>query len=238
MARWVFRAGAVAAALLLSACDFGRIEAEFVDLPPGEIVAQALAAMESVESLTMSGTGFIDGDIAKYEATYGPDSSCDGTIRVDNGEAHVIVLDGDGFVRGNRAYWRTAGDELDQRTLDLLSGNWVAVPPVESFLAVCDFDKLLEAFEETLEEDLELEKFSKLPQADMDGRAAVEVGLQDETGSYRIWVATEGTHHLLGFSNRVHGLADSLFFSDFNEPVEIKAPPADEIIDRSGAAVT
>lgn len=236
MVAWRMRAGAVLAAMALSGCDLGRIEVKFADLPPDELVRRTWTAMESVGPVHVVGDLFIEGQTAIFDARYDGEGSCTGAVRIgtEGAAVDVVVVDGDGYLRGNKLHWLTVGEGMKREQIAKIADRWVAVPRSAEFAGFCDFDELLDTLREPAEDGIDPARVHRVVLPDYHGREAVQLECRCPDGSFAFVAETGDEHRLLA----VLGAEGNFDFTEFGEPVEVKAPPADEVVDMSGAAGT
>jgi hypothetical protein len=229
------RAALVATALLgAAACGSGDGDDggdDFADQSAADIKDAAIEDMKSVTSLKMDGTISESGEEVTLKLSSDTDGQCAGEISQSGGTAQFIGGD-ETFLKGDEAFWTntTGGAQQAQQILALVGDKWAKVPAEagSSFESFCDLDNLLEDF--TKEDDSEVKKGDT---DEVDGEDAIILeGTSDSGNPTKAWIAVDGKHHIL----KLQGEGDtsgSFTFSDYDEPVDAEAPPADEVVDLS-----
>lgn len=226
--RW---SGAVAAVLTLaslSACGSDFAEESSAE----EIKTAAIEAMDGVDSLRMEGSieqeqGDVSLDIAANR-----DGECTGSMSLAEGNAEILSVDGESYLKGDTEFWTTAaeGAEGSEQIIEQLADKWGKFPAGDGgFTEVCDLDELLADLGEDSDSAVE-----KGEVGDVDGEEAVALTTEDEDGgTTTAWVATGEDHYILKLEKEGGDEPGSLTISDFNETVEVEAPPEDEVVDLS-----
>lgn len=234
MTTWTTRAACAVGALVLSGCDLGKRPVTLEDQPAAEIFAQAEAAMKSLDSFSVTGVGVLDGESLTFESSVSRDGDCQATLRLGLQQAELRTRAGERYIRGNDSFW---GEETDGAgpTLAELKDRWVAAPPRrrgdDDYFNICrwqHFRDVVATFGDEVEDGAEYETVEGRNNT---GRPSIELVSRDGGTTIRVWVATDGDPVVLRFSEKTFGVTESVFFRDFDEPVDVELPPASEVLD-------
>lgn len=213
--------GAVLAASL-TACGSGS---GFADQSASAIMKQAKKDTTSLHSVRLTGSITQSGGKLAIDLAADDRGDCSGTMGVSGGKADVLSVDGSSYLRGDEAFWRaSAGDAADQ-VIGLLAGKWAKLPSgQDDFSQLCDVDKLLAG-------DGTTKKYTKGKVGSVGGKEAVEILVTKGSETAHAWIATEGRHYLLRLDKSGGTEPGSFRLSDFDEPVDAKAPAEGEYVD-------
>ncbi|MEO3976256.1 hypothetical protein [Streptomyces sp. CAU 1734] len=207
----------------------------FAAKPAKEIVDAATRATTAAQSLSVdmkikAEEGAISGKIALNRA-----SECKGTVTVGKeGTAELLKPKGPiGYMRFDETLLRTQGefssDEQRDAVLKVLRGKWVKTDTTKAdekdMLRFCDLDGLLGEWEG------DTGTARKEGETTVDGRKAIKLTEVDAGVTYRIYVAAEGTPHILKIEQVGGTEPGTMTFSDFDLPVQAEKPAAKDIID-------
>lgn len=186
-----------------------------------KILEQAREAASAATSVTVAVVQDNAGTEVRTDLTLS-DQGSTGTLGQPDGQAVEIIATPDTiFVKGT-AFAQTLGAE----NAAALEGKWLSVPKdnpaAQSFAGLGSVKEFVDT---TLATPADLKK---LPTKDVGGTEAV--GLQSEQGT--LWIATTGEPYPLEIT-APEGASGTLTMSNWNAPVTITPPPADEVVDIS-----
>jgi hypothetical protein len=222
----------VAAAAFLAGCDAKSDTATAPTTPAGngvealpadEILTKAKAALTAATSYHVKGDVLEEGQIVKYDLTVaGKDVS--GTAEMQGLSLEVIKVGDDLYMKASDKFWADLLPPGEESSLAMLKGKYVKADATSGLFA-----PLGNAF--TAEEMLKPKgTFSKGETKTFDGVPAI--GLIDSKDKSVLYVATQGEPLPLAFESPDNkGVAR---FTEYNQPVEITAPPAAEVFDSEG----
>lgn len=244
MSTWVRRAAGAAALVTatagLTACgsDDGTADggdatgaetSAFAEQDGAEVRDAAAAAMGGLESLRVTGELTVDGEQISIDLASSSGGDCTGTIGVDGADAEVLSAGGETWFRPSEEFWRAQGGAQADQIIELVDGRWVVLGGDEGFAELCDLDQLLE---ELLDEADEGTTYETGEVSDVDGVSAVAVVSTDEDGEVSTgYIAVEEPHLLLRIEKTEGEEPGTVDFSEFDEPVEVEAPAADDTVD-------
>jgi hypothetical protein len=220
---------AYAAGIALTATLTGCGGSDFADESMDDIVAAAQKDMGDLESVRMVADITSDGQNIKLDMALNTSGNCEGSVSVGDGTAQVIRLDESSWFKADEAFWRAqAGEQADQ-IIAIVGDKWVA-DPRDQFGSFCDLDDMLE---EIADED-EVDGGEKDGTAEVDGEDAVKLVNDEDGKKVTIYVATDEPHYILKVEMDGDDVG-SATFSDFDEDIDVEAPPEDETVELPGA---
>lgn len=224
-------AGAIGALVVLTSCGGGDdSKNDFADGSASEIAKSFSTDMGSLKSVHIAGTVTGDSGEIELDLALNTDSDCEGDITISGGTAQLLSLDGDAWMKPDEAFWRAASPETADQIIATVGDKWVVVPPSAADLTtVCDLGAVLDSL---LDEDNK--DFTKAGTEEVDGQSAVKLtrpDTDDPDATTTSWIAVEGKHYLLKFEKSGGAQPGGVTLTDFDVPLEIEPPPADQIVD-------
>lgn len=229
--------GGVALLAVLTACGGGdgtgatESTDDFADGSAEEITKAAGEAMQGVDSLRMAGEITTDGEQISLDMQVSTVGDCQGSLSLGGGSAELISVGSETWFKPDEAFWRaTAGPQADQ-IISVVGDKWVVVPPEEAGIAsLCDLDELTDE----LASDDGDQPATKGETEEVDGQDAIVIESETSDGDpLKGWVAVDGEHYILKMEVDQGAEPGTITFSDFDEEVDIQAPPEDDVIDFS-----
>jgi hypothetical protein len=220
--------GGAGALVLLGGCGGG-----FADGSVDDITQAASEDMKTLKSVRMKGDITSDGQAITMDMQITTDGDCTGSIDMMGGTAEFLSIDGVAWFKPDEAFWQaSAPDQADQITA-VVGDKWVVLPPEETDLSsFCDLDELLKEFDDDAKNDKDITKGDT---EEIDGEEALIInGESDDGEKMKAWVAVDGEHYILKLEV-LEGDKGTVEFSDFDEELDLEAPPEDEVIDFSQA---
>ncbi|MFB8042657.1 hypothetical protein ACFC8F_15365 [Streptomyces hydrogenans] len=210
----------------------------FDGLTPEQIADRAVDATRSADSLRMTGRVVSEGQDLDVDFSVDDQGSCRGRIGVDDGDAELRRLDGVTYLKGDEAFWRISMTEQGvpeneiAPVIELVKGRWLKIAPGQAGSAdlgeVCDLDSLLD----DLGKD-DRSGFTRGPDREVD-RTPVATLVEKESGeTTTVSVAQEGKPYIRQVVRTGGDEPGSMTLSEFDRPVRVTAPPADETVDLS-----
>ena len=203
------------------------------DLTKPEILGKAIEATESAKSVTMYSDGFSLAVPVKSRTSYDGRGNCATALSYGTSDTiDVIKVDGDMYVRRGEARLRREERHRSPEDLaaliDKLSGRWTK-PPVDGpgapeEPALCSRVKFDAGLRNGWDDDS-----AKGDPATVDGRKALKLvrpGTESETAVY---IAAEGPPYILKIVTKGGDTPGTTTF-DYDRPVEVKAPPAENVV--------
>ncbi|WP_406838874.1 hypothetical protein ACICHK_26810 [Streptomyces sp. AHU1] len=221
---------ATAACLALGAAATGCSGGAATDeRSAGQLLDDAYRTMKSLKSVTVDGdTTPAHGKSLTSHLTTDLRTTCAFKSSMGSGAAlEQIRIKETDYIRPNRAYldqWsgrKTTGAAEQSRWIKKLSSE------SEPGDGLSDCTWPFTAFG----------RAKKGGPASVDGRRAIALVVTDEKvkdGTYTLYVATEGKPYLLKVDYKGPDFRTTTTFSAFDEPLEVKPPAEDEVLDLSG----
>lgn len=227
-------AAAATGALLLSACG----GSDFADLSLDEMEKETLAAMLSLDSVTVDTSSEAGGSRTTFKVSLTKAGDCSGTLSRDGGTAEFLTVGGEVYFKANDAFATAILGIKDLTALEqykaVVGDSWVTGVPNLDFSSLCDLDDFLKNFEKDAADEADGGKTTKGDVEEIDGVEAVVVTTVEKNGEInKGWVATEGEHYLLKTVTTKDDESSTTLMTDFNAEFDIVAPADDEVVDVS-----
>ena len=196
-------------------------------LRPAQILARARAATLAARSLRVRGQFKEDGERGDVDLRFDGRTRAAGEIAMNGQRMSFIRIGSVVYLKADEAlYESVGGNKAEAKAVaQLLGDKYAKGTTKEKELAeLADFYECKKFLAEMLKDTGPLIKAGGTSR--IDGRAALVLrGL-----GVRIYVATEGEPYLLRIDGGAKGRLD---LSGFDEPVAVKAPPKDQVVDFS-----
>lgn len=181
------------------------------------IMADGFDATLALESVHLTSETHADGGVTLMDLAVRRDGDCLGRLQMPEWSepADFLVRGGVDYVRASAEFWGDRAAEYADR--------WVTTGELAS---VCDFEARLTPFTRPIDEELT----SRDGESELSGQDVVRVSTPTQGGRLRAWVATEEPHHVLRLELTGGPATGTIDLSEFDEPVDVPAPPADEVV--------
>ncbi|MFF2780599.1 hypothetical protein ACFVU3_37610 [Streptomyces sp. NPDC058052] len=211
----------------------------FDGLTPAAIADRAVDATRSADSLRMTGEVVSEGQDLAVDFSVDDRGSCQGRIGVDDGRAELRRVDAITYMKGDESFWRTSmtaqGVPENQiaPVIELVEGRWLKIAPGQAgsgdLSEVCDLDSLLD----DLGEDEDRQGLTRGPDREVDGTPVATLVKKDGDETTTVSVAQEGEPYIREVVRTGGDEPGRMTLSDFDRPVKVAVPPADETVDLS-----
>lgn len=219
--------------VLLMAGVAGCGGTSLADLSTQKIRDRVQEDMKTVTSLTLDGQVTQQGSTVALEVAMNDEGDCKGTITIKGAQAHLRVVDGEQYFRGGEEFWSTMAGPMAGAITKKLGGKWAKLPG-GGLGGFCQLDDLLG--EITEEDDSGSDpRITKGEVTEINGKQALELSRKEDGGTTRVWVATGDENYILKVARKGEESGQFLL-RDYNEPVEVTAPPEGEYVDLSQLA--
>ncbi|MFE5792366.1 hypothetical protein ACFQ8C_07270 [Streptomyces sp. NPDC056503] len=212
----------------------------FDGLTPGQIADRAVDATRSADSLRMTGRVVSEGQDLDVDFSVDDKGSCQGRIGVDDGEAELRRLDDITYMKGDEAFWRISmtsqGIPENQiaPVIELVKGRWLKIAPGQAGSAdlgeICDLDSLLDDLDQDKDDRAGLRRG---PDREVDHTPVATLVKKESGETTTVSVAQEGKPYIRQVVRTGGEEPGSMTLSEYDRPVDVTAPPADETVDLS-----
>ncbi|OKJ56757.1 hypothetical protein AMK27_23840 [Streptomyces sp. CB02009] len=237
VAAWAATTGTAAAAPSVAAPS----PDPFSGLTADEIGDKAVTATRSATSLRMTGRVFTEGQPLDIDFAVNDRDECTGVMRIKGGKAELRKIDRITYMKGDEAFWRVSmasqgmPDAQIDATVELVKGRWLKIAPGQAGSAdlsgVCDLKSLLADLGKDEEERRGL---TRGPDAEVGGTpVATLVKKKAEGETTTVSVSREGKPYILKMVKAGGEEPGAMVLSDYDKPVRVVVPPADETVDLS-----
>ena len=220
----------VVAASLLVGCGGSEDESAtprsngVAQLAPDQILEKAKAAAKAASSVHLKGTVATSDSGTAVDLRYNRDAGTVGTVTV-NGQSIQLVYSQGLFFKASPDTWTEITG--DNRAGELLGDRWVKIPT-----QAAGFEKVttLATFNRFIDKALTPEGgLAKTETKTVRGLNVV--GVVEKANNETLYVATEGEPYpVQAQSDTGQGALD---FLEWNEPVDVQAPPPGQVVDLS-----
>ncbi|MEU8617125.1 hypothetical protein [Streptomyces sp. NPDC048623] len=216
----------------------------FKGLTADQIAEKAVTATQSAHSLRMTGRVSSGGQPLDVDFSVSDKSECTGAIKLQGGVAELRRTGGVTYMKGDEAFWRASMTsqgmppaQIDA-TIELLKGRWLKIsegqPGAEDLGSVCDLKSLLADLGKNKEQRTGLvrgpdSKVKGTPVATLVKRQTS--GETTTTTTTIVSVSERGKPYILKMVKTGGTDPGSVVLSDYDKPVKVVTPPADETVD-------
>ncbi|MEU3608279.1 hypothetical protein AB0E83_22955 [Streptomyces sp. NPDC035033] len=213
----------------------------FAGLSADAIADKAVAATKAATSVHMKGKIKNDGQDMAIDFSVDDKGTCQGTMGVGaEGKAEVMRTGGFTYLKGDEAFFKTAGDEDGSSPEEsaalatLLNGRWMKMPADEAdsndLGEFCDLKTLFA----DMDKDTETKGLTREADADVDGTPAVVLKSKaNEKGEVdTVYVAKDSAKpYILRTVSTGGDEPGEMTLSDYDKPLNVTPPPADQVMD-------
>ncbi|MFH9724053.1 hypothetical protein ACH4M4_13975 [Streptomyces sp. NPDC017254] len=213
----------------------------FSGLTADQIAERAVTATRSAGSLRMAGRVVTDGQPLDIDFAVNDKNECTGLMKIKGGTAELRRIDRITYMKGDEAFWRVSmasqgvpEPQIDA-TVELVKGRWLKIAPGQAGASdlggVCDLKSLLADLDK---DKAERSGLTRGPDAEVDGTPVANL-VKRKTGgeTTTVSVSQEGRPYILKLVKAGGEEPGTLVLSDYDKPVKVVVPPADETVDLS-----
>ncbi|MFJ7958325.1 hypothetical protein ACIQ62_18755 [Streptomyces sp. NPDC096319] len=213
----------------------------FAGLSADEIGERAVDATRSATSLRMTGRVVSEGQPLDIDFAVDDHDQCTGLIRIQGGTAELRRVDHITYMKGDEAFWRASmsSQGLPEPqitvTIELIKGRWLKIAPgqegSEDLSGVCDLKGLLADLDKDEDDSTGLVRG---PDGTV-GKTPVATLVKHRAGgeTTTVSVSQRGKPYILKMVKAGGDEPGTMVLSDYDKPVKVKVPPADETVDLS-----
>ena len=217
---------AVGVAAATAGCGGGS-DSSFADKSGADIMSAAATDMAAVKSMHFLGDITSGGQRIHVDLRSSTAGECQGSMQIDKGTAQIVSSSGQAWMKPDHAFWEQQSPAQAAQVERLVGDKWVAIPLSSGLSKVCDLDNLLEQLSPS---DQQAEGSKVVGTTTVNGADAVQVqGKSKQGDTVSAWVATGDPHHVLKLAVSNGDSPGTITFSEFDVPLDIKTPAADEV---------
>jgi hypothetical protein len=203
------------------------------DKPPAEILRAAQDALRGAGSVHLKGNGTEDGQVYAVDMRIKGTQAGRGTVTIRHNPVEILRVGQDAYVKGSADFWLDLTG--DRAATELLKGKYLKAdrsdPDLKVLLAFTDTAAFAE---EALKPDGAVTKADRRTVA---GVETVGVSFTSDGDKVTVYVATTGKPYpmYLSTTGRTADETSALDFTEYDEPVEVKPPAPDLVVDLAKA---
>ncbi|MQY16221.1 hypothetical protein SRB5_64190 [Streptomyces sp. RB5] len=223
-----------AAVLVLTGCT-GEDPEPFAGQSARTVVEKAVKATKAVDSVSVGRIAETGNGRTTGRLSLNRDNRCTATVDTTERGRFEFRRTGDAvYIRPDETFVRSRLKGQPRIRTEAMRGRWLKMPPdsvdAEDLGEICEFAGLMNQIH--VPEKSNVLRRGKI--AEVGGQRTLEImdSLRDG-GTSRIYVATEGEPYIVKIVKVGGDESGTITFSDYNKPVEVQAPPADQVIDGS-----
>lgn len=214
-------AAACAAAVIgVTGCSSDGDKDPFEGMSADKIADKASKASKDAGSFTMKGQMKQKDEVSNIEFAVAESGDCKGTMGSQkSGTAEFLSVGKVSYVKADDKFWEGKGGGS---TAELLKGRWVKSPSGNED-SVCNPDDMFKSDK--------LKDLKREDDAEVDGKKAAVLTQKKGKETTTFYVAMEGKPYFLKVVNKGSDDPGSVTFGGYGKPVDVKAPPASEVVD-------
>jgi hypothetical protein len=197
-----------------------------------DIADKAMAATSSANSLTIKGNIADDGKPITLDMALDRKKQCVGSVSMGKGHADVIKTDDTVYLKFDKQFLKDQAGADSAAAVSLLAGRWTKSKAGSSnafdLSEFCDLNKMLDGFKS----DDPVARRGKA--VTVDGVPAFSLTEPDDDDAKAVdtaYVAAKGKPYLLKVVSNSPKSGGTMTFTDYDKPVDAKAPVDDDILD-------
>ncbi len=212
-------------AVVTAACGGGG--SSFADKSGADIMSAAATDMAAVKSMHFLGDVSSGGQKIHVDLRSSTAGDCQGSMMIDQGTAQIVSSSGKAWMKPDHAFWEQESPAQAAQVERVVGDKWVEIPLSSGLSKVCDLDNLLKQLSPS---DKQAEGSKVVGTTTVNGTDAVQVQGQSKQGdTVSAWIATGEPHHVLKLAVAAGGSPGTITFSEFDVPLDIKTPAANEV---------
>lgn len=209
-----------AAVIGVTGCSSDGDKDPFDGMSADKIAEKASKASKDAGSYRMNGQMKQSGQSNDIEFTVAESGDCKGTMgSPKTGKAEFLSSGKFSYTKGDDKFWEAQGGGA---TAELLKGRWVKQAN-KGGKAVCNPDDMFS--------NKNLKKLKRGDDAEVGGAKAAVLTRKKGSETTTFYVALEGKPYFLKVANKGSEGLGNVTFSDYGKAVDVKAPPASEVVD-------
>lgn len=202
----------------------------YADESPKTIVGDAKEAMDALKTVRIAGDIEDEGETMSLDLQVSTTGDCTGTMSMSTGELSLLSVGGKLWFKGDDKFWNDAAGGDAAAVMKMVGDKWiVGGEDMADLSEICNWGTFSEeVFGDFKMNNLESLTMKVAGDEQVDGQAAVK--LEDRGGDDpgMIYVLEADPHYILKMTG---GGAGQMTFSDFDVPLDVKAPGPKQQID-------
>jgi predicted small secreted protein len=192
-------------------------------LPVQQILEKALAALKAAKSVHIKGDIKTGDGLISIDLTLTDTKDGVGTMSMSGQTVQLTKVGTDVYMKADAGFWKQFAGDQGGVIATLLAGKYLKASTTDA-----QFGSMASFFDFAESLDMQGEGTVGETKA-INGINAVSVKEKSAESPGTLWIATQGEPYPL----RLEGPPGEgqIDFTDYNKPVDIKAPPADQVID-------
>lgn len=192
-----------------------------------KIVSQVRSDMGALKAVRVTGDITTGAQEIKLDMQVSTSGDCTGTLSYGGGTTELLGTGGSVWMRPDEAFWKSFASETADQIINAVGDKWVIVPEgndgVNEF---CDLDEMLDSL---MSDDAE---YTEKGTDEVDGSEVLVIESTDEDeGTSTGFVLADAPHYLVKVERTEGTEPGSVTFSEFDEPIQVKAPGKNQVID-------
>ena len=190
-----------------------------------QILDKAMTALKTAKSVHIKGDIKTDEGLISLDLTLTDKKDGVGSMAMGGQKVELTRIGTDIYMKADAGFWKQFAGDQGGVIATLLAGKYLKATTSDG-----EFGSLASFFD--FAEGIELDgEATKGETKAINGINAIAVKESGGTSPGTVWIATQGEPYPL----RLEGPPGegAIDFTDYNKPVDIKAPPADQVIDVS-----
>ncbi|MFI8518655.1 hypothetical protein ACIGEZ_12640 [Streptomyces sp. NPDC085481] len=213
----------------------------FESLTADQIGDKAVAATQSATSVRMAGRVVSGGEQLDVDFSVNDHNECTGVMKIGGGTAELRQTGKVTYMKGDEGFWRTSmtsqgmpEPQIDA-TIELIKGRWLKIPPGQAgtgeLSGVCDLKALLADLDK---DEADRSGLTRGRDGEVDGTPVATLVKRKPGGeTTTVSVSEQGKPYILKIVKKGGEEPGSIVLSDYDKPVKVVVPPADETVDIS-----
>ncbi|MEV7193464.1 hypothetical protein AB0N81_16905 [Streptomyces sp. NPDC093510] len=191
----------------------------FDGMSADKIADKASKASKDAGSFTMKGQMKQKGEASNIEFAVAESGDCKGTMGSQkSGTAEFLSVGKVSYVKADDKFWEGQGGSA---AAELVKGRWVKSAAKED--SVCNPDDMFKSDK--------LKNLKREDDSEVDGKKAAVLTQKKGKETTTFYVAMEGKPYFLKVVNKGSDDPGSITFGGYGKPVDVKAPPAKDVVD-------
>jgi hypothetical protein len=199
-------------------------------MPANKIATTALNAMQSVQSLTISGVVHQGHQTIALNVSASASGQGQGTIAINGQPVNIASTGSTAYMKAGAAFWRKSG--VPANAANRLSGQWISLssdqPGASSLTSALNSKQFLSQLPKNTDKGT---TFQKVGTGTLNGQPAIKIRATNPSKTQDnavIYVATTGSPYVLRIAGSNRSSFGTVNFTDYDRAISVQ-PPAGAI---------